>query len=188
MRQVKHALVAFGSNLQLSGKDSVDIVHDAITAMGNLGLQPLAISHFYATSAVPAGIGPDYVNAAAVVESTRKPAELMAILHGIEADFGRKRVQRWGQRTLDLDLLAVGNLVWPDAVTQGHWRNLPLAQQMERTPDELILPHPRMQDRAFVLVPLADVAADWRHPVLGLTVRQMLARLPAADVAAVRPI
>ena len=65
---------------------------------------------------------------------------------------------------------------------------MPLEQQIDRTPDQLILPHPRVSDRAFVLVPLADIAPDWVHPVTGQTVLQMLEMLPAEDRAAVRPI
>ncbi len=91
-------------------------------------------------------------------------------------------------RTLDLDLLAFGDSVLPDAATQDHWRGLPGADQSRLAPDQLILPHPRMQDRAFVLVPLADIAPDWRHPLLGLTVAQMVSRLPAQDRAALVPI
>jgi 2-amino-4-hydroxy-6-hydroxymethyldihydropteridine diphosphokinase len=68
------------------------------------------------------------------------------------------------------------------------WRDKPLAQQMEQAPQELILPHPRMQDRAFVLGPLMDIAPDWRHPVSGRTVREMFASLPAGDREALQPI
>jgi 2-amino-4-hydroxy-6-hydroxymethyldihydropteridine diphosphokinase len=76
----------------------------------------------------------------------------------------------------------------PDAAVQTAWRNLALADQKREAPDQLILPHPRLQDRAFVLVPLADVAADWRHPLLGLTIADMLAALPEADRAAMMPL
>ena len=130
------------------------------------------------------------MNAACIVQNSANlsPLDLLSILHAVEETFGRKRAQRWGMRTLDLDLLAMGDSVLPDAATQTRWRSLPSADQSRVAPDQLILPHPRLQDRAFVLVPLADVAPDWRHPVLGQTVAQMVAALPAADRAAMVPI
>jgi 2-amino-4-hydroxy-6-hydroxymethyldihydropteridine diphosphokinase len=82
----------------------------------------------------------------------------------------------------------VGDLVLPDAATQADWRALPPDLQRMRAPDALILPHPRLQDRAFVLVPLADVAPDWVHPMLGMSVREMCGRLPAAERAEVRAL
>ncbi len=91
-------------------------------------------------------------------------------------------------RTLDIDLLAMGDSVLPDTKTQDSWRALAPEAQIRTTPDQLILPHPRLQDRAFVLVPLADVAPDWVHPRTGLTVLQMLDALPAADREAVKPL
>ena len=81
----------------------------------------------------------------------------------------------------------MGDLVLPDAQTHRRWRELAPEDQARQAPDQLILPHPRLQDRAFVLVPLADVAPDWRHPLSGLSVDQMLQALPAEDVAAVVP-
>lgn len=146
------------------------------------------MSRLFSTPCFPVGAGPDYVNAAALIETELTPEGLLRRLHEVEAMFGRQRVQRWGQRTLDLDLLAYGDLVLPDGATQDHWRALALDQQTKEAPQELILPHPRLQDRAFVLVPLAEIAPDWRHPRLGLTVRQMLSRLEMAEIDAVRPL
>ena len=188
MRQVKQALVAFGANMAWDGKDPVATIRAAVAALAESGLAIRKMSRLFASPCFPPGAGPDYVNAAAEVEVHETAAQLLARLHQVEARFGRQRVQRWGQRVLDLDLLALGEQVWPDPATQDHWRSLAPEDQRLHAPEQLILPHPRLQDRAFVLVPLADVAPDWRHPVLGLTVTEMLARLSAADIAAVTPL
>ena len=188
MRKVKQALVAFGANMAWNGKDPVATIRAAVAALAESGLAVGKMSRLFASPCFPPGEGPDYVNAAAVVEVHETAAQVLARLHQVEARFGRQRVQRWGQRVLDLDLLALGDQVWPDPATQDQWRSLAPEDQRLRAPGQLILPHPRLQDRAFVLVPLAEVAPDWRHPLLGLTVTELLALLSPADIAAVTPL
>lgn len=146
-----------------------------------------SVSRFFRTEAWPPGSGPDYVNAAALVRTRLSPHALLDLLHEIEAALGRQRSRRWGPRTLDLDLLFHGPAVLPDAATQSAWRALPPDRQQVEVPGGPILPHPRLQDRAFVLVPLAEIAPGWRHPLTGQTVAAMAAALPADQVAAVRP-
>lgn len=186
----KHALIAMGANLPFGGGDPAETLRQALDEMGREGLKILKISRFYATPCFPAGAGPDYVNAAVLIdcEGEKNPSNFLQTLHRIEVQFGRERQQRWGMRTLDLDLIAMGDLVVPDPAEQARWRNLPAQDQARLAPDRLILPHPRLQDRAFVLVPLADIAPNWRHPLLGCTVAEMLAALPKADIASVVPI
>jgi 2-amino-4-hydroxy-6-hydroxymethyldihydropteridine diphosphokinase len=183
-------LVAFGANLPFDDCQPAETLQKTVEELSKDSFAVLGLSRFFVTPCFPAGAGPDYVNAAAVLESAGQDdlASIMARLHAVEAKFGRKRVQRWGMRTLDIDLLAVGDSVLPDAETQDRWRLMPAEAQIRSTPDQLILPHPRLQDRAFVLVPLADVAPDWVHPRTGLSVRQMLEALPQADRDAVKPL
>lgn len=185
-----HALVAMGANLPVAGQSPLQNMLRAIPAFVDEGFEIVAVSTFYQTPCFPAGTGPDYVNAAVKLSCKKNSdaASILGALHRIEADFGRRRTQRWGKRTLDLDFLAWGGCILPDIATQTRWRTLPAADQVRTTPEELILPHPRMQDRAFVLVPLAEIAPDWQHPVTGLTVMEMLAALPAADRAQIVPV
>ena len=146
------------------------------------------MSRFFRTPAFPAGSGPDFVNAVFSVPWAGTPEDLLALLHRVEADAGRTRTRRWEARILDLDLVAFGDCVRPDAPTQTDWRSLTVEQAATRAPDRLILPHPRLQDRGFVLVPMADILPEWRHPLTGLAVTEMLAALPEAELAEIRPI
>lgn len=178
-------LIALGSNAISFQGDARANVAWAVGRVTALAQGAVRVSPFYATPAYPAGAGPDFVNAAMAFDCGLDASAVLAALHAIEAEAGRTRTTRWGPRSLDLDLIAQGDQVLPDAATQDHWRHLPPDAQALTAPDRLILPHPRVQDRSFVLVPLADVAPDWRHPRLGVSVLEMLARLPDADRASV---
>lgn len=180
LRYDEPALIALGSNISSRAGLPEVTLRQALDEMVKRGISIRTVSRFYRTPAFPAGSGPDFVNAAAVIDPGGSPAQLLDSLHEIEAALDRAREVRWGPRTLDLDLLAIADLVVPDAQTYKKWCNLPAADQQTQAPEQLILPHPRLQDRAFVLVPLCDVAPHWRHPVLNKTAQQMLDALPEA--------
>ena len=182
-------LIALGSNMSSDVGSPSETLHLAVTELQNSGAVIRSQSRFFSTPAVPAGSGPDFVNAAVAVEAGWSMSEAIATLHGIEARLGRRRTVRWGQRVIDLDLLAFDTAVRPDVATVRTWMSLPLEEQRERAPGQLILPHPRMHERAFVLEPLADVAPDWVHPILRQSVTEMRDALPAdarAGIAALQ--
>lgn len=187
---VKLALVAFGANLPSSAGFPEITLRKALLHLAELDrVTLLSLSRFWSTPAFPAGSGPDYINGAARISTTLSPEALLAKLHTIEAAFGRVRDGgRWQSRGIDLDLLAYEDQILPDMQTHDAWRNLSPERQQRDAPQALILPHPRMQDRGFVLAPLAEIAPDWTHPRLGLTTKQMLAQIPPADLAQMQPV
>lgn len=181
-------LVAAGSNRFSPEGAPRETISHALKVLSRKGCGIRAVSSFFRTPCFPPGAGPDYVNAAFLLELDGDARQSLDLLHGVEAELGRERTTRWGPRTLDLDLIACGQQVRPDRATVQRWIDLPPDQQMRIAPGELVLPHPRMQDRAFVLVPLMEIMPQWVHPLIGRTVRQMHDALPAADRNAVNPL
>ena len=112
---------------------------------------------------MPASDQPWFANAVVAVATELAPADLLAALHEIEHAFGRRRGRPWQARAIDLDLLDHGG-----RVEAGR---------------SLVLPHPRMHERAFVMLPLREVAPDWVHPVSGLHIDRLCSRLDRAQIA-----
>ncbi|MDZ7905093.1 MAG: 2-amino-4-hydroxy-6-hydroxymethyldihydropteridine diphosphokinase [Cypionkella sp.] len=181
------ALIALGGNAPHLGMTPQGV---QIAAMADLEAAGFVIknrSKFYRTAAFPLGSGPDYVNSALQLDVGQgmTAAQVLARMAAIELSYGRTRSQRWGGRTLDLDLLALEDQILPDIAGFRAWADLDTVAAAQVAPSDLILPHPRLHERAFVLVPLLDIAPDWRHPIFGKTVRQMHDALAPADRAGV---
>ena len=140
----------------------------ALSELSRRGVRILGRSRWYESAPVPASDQPWFINAVAEVETSLGPEALLVLLHELEAAFGRVRRESNAPRTLDLDLLAYGDLV------RGEGGPPP------------VLPHPRMATRAFVLLPLAEIKPHWRHPVLGLSAAELAAALPKDQ--AIRPL
>ena len=139
-------MVALGGNVSSRVGSPVSTLRCAIERLSDSHLQVDKISQFYATPCFPAGSGPDYVNATATFAGSSDPAsgsEQFCIR--LKLNLAESGTVRWGQRTLDLDLIAIGDQVLPGctATHNGAWVGLPLEQQMQEAPDQLILPHPR---------------------------------------------
>ena len=182
------AYIALGGNVTSPHGTPTNTLREAIKRLPADSLTIVAKSRYFATPAFPTGSGPDFVNAVIAVETIMPPDALLAHLHEIERQLGRDRRQRWSARTLDLDLIAYGDVIHPDTDTFAKWRDLSLEEQQQLAPDGLILPHPRIQDRSFVLGPLCDVAPDWVHPVLGQSAAQLFDARPAKERAELKPL
>lgn len=150
-------LVAIGANLPSRFGPPAAACEAALEALEARGISVVRRSRWWESAPVPVSDQPWYVNGVATVETPLSPAALLAELHAVEEAMGRVRTVRNAARVIDLDLLAYG-----DDILEGN----------------LVVPHPRLAERAFVVLPLAEVAPDWRHPATGMTVPEMVAALP----------
>ena len=141
-------VIAVGSNLSSPQFGPPRAICEAALAeLSRRGIRIVSRSRWFESAPVPVSDQPWFVNGVAIVDTALAPEALLALLHDVERRFGRERREVNAARILDLDLIAYGAL--------------------QRTAPPPLLPHPRLRERAFVLLPLADVAPDWRHPIDG---------------------
>jgi 2-amino-4-hydroxy-6-hydroxymethyldihydropteridine diphosphokinase len=149
----KTVYLSLGSNLG----DREANLREAISRLGELG-EVKAVSSYYETEPVEFTAQPWFLNLALELQTELMPKQLLSSLLKIERDMGRRRLQPKGPRLIDMDILLFGNAVVSDA--------------------KLMIPHPAMHERKFVLEPLAEIAPEKRHPVLKKTIRELLEALP----------
>ena len=146
------AVVALGANIG-QPKEQMDLAVSMLQGATEL----IATSSYFVTKPAGGPVQPDYLNAVCILESELPAADLLALLHGIEKALGRERIEKWGPRTIDLDLIQYGSLL--------------------SSADELTLPHPRAHERRFVLEPWLEVEPDAILLTHG-KISQLLEQLP----------
>ncbi len=158
-------LLGLGANLEhpIHGPPRATL-EAALAALGSAGIAVARRSRWYRSAPVPVSDQPWFVNGVAELRADLGPAELLAVLHEVEAGFGRVRRRRNEARILDLDLLAYGGRVSAPG-------------------EQPLLPHPRLAERAFVILPIAELDPAWRHPVSGLSAAELARRLPPDQTA-----
>lgn len=154
--------IALGANLPSAGRTPRQTLAAALEVLSRDGVEIVSRSSDWSSPAWPDPSDPAYVNAVARVATDLSPRDLMDLLHAVEADFGRQRSARNAPRPLDLDLIDY----------EG---------RAESVPGGLEIPHPRAVQRAFVLLPLAEIAPDWADPVSGRNIGELIAALPKPD-------
>lgn len=154
-------LIALGANLPSPAGPPAATLSSALGRLKECGITLLSVSSFYQTPAWPDPSEPPFVNAVASIATRLQPAELLVLLHDVEAGFGRVRGAANAARILDLDLLDYDGRI---------------------IVSEVVLPHPRMAERSFVLAPLAEIAPGWQHPLTRQGAGELLAGLPDREV------
>jgi len=161
-------LLGLGANLPSPAHGSPKATLErALGRLGEKGLRLLARSGWWESAPIPVSDQHWYVNGVAEIATTLAPEPLLALLHEIEAEFGRVRPYPNAPRVLDLDLLAYGDM-------------------RRDGPEPPLLPHPRLAERGFVLLPLQEIQPAWHHPVSKRSLAEMIAALPAGQI--VRPL
>ena len=158
--------IALGSNLETENMTRLEMLNKALEYFPMFSISLIKVSSFWESKSYPNKNQPNFINAVSEVQSILNPHQTLCSLKKIEIILGRKINSRWGNRVIDLDILAAGSLILPNLRIFNKWLKMPLQHQMQNQPNQLILPHPRIQDRLFVLKPLSEIDPNWIHPVL----------------------
>lgn len=155
-------LVALGSNINGPWGSPRQSVEQALVVLNQWPLQLIAVSTLLETEPFGNTNQPNFVNGVAIINTALAPESLLRRLHMIERAGGRRRAKRWGPRTLDLDIIDYHGLIKPQF---GHHQKA------------LVLPHPGIAERSFVLTPIMEIAPRWRHPLTHKTAKVMIHKL-----------
>ena len=167
MTSITRLFIGLGANLTPHGYATPQAgCEAAVVMLGNLGVNVVRMSRWYESEPVPPSDQPWYLNAVVEATTSFDAVETLAVLHRVEAHFGRVRSVRNAARVLDLDLLDFGGQIHDQAALE--------------------VPHPRMHERAFVLLPLRELVADWAHPQTGQSLDTLVNHLP--DNQLIRPV
>ncbi len=151
-------LIGLGANLDSSYGSPQDTLDSCRSLLAERGVHMVKSSNIWRSAPVPVSDQPWYYNAVCIVETSLSSHEVLDVLSSVEDLIGRKRMERNAARVIDLDLLSYNN----ETLDYSY----------------LIIPHPRMHERAFVLYPLREVAPDWIHPTLGQSLSDMIVSIP----------
>ena len=176
-------VLVLGSNLSSEFGNSDETLKKCVDDIrSNPAIKSLVESNWYISSSFLDEREPKYVNVGIEIATNLRPVELLDFTTGFEHKYGRIRRKRWESRTCDIDILLSDQLILPNKLSFEKWYKLDLSDQIELIPNELILPHPRIQDRIFFLKPLNDLQPEWIHPFINLKAKEMLDSLPSNEL------
>ena len=176
-------VVVLGSNLSSEFGNSAETLKKCVDEIrSNPSIDSLIESNWYISVSFLNKSDPRYINVGISFSTKLKPIKLLNFTSRLENKYGRKRQERWGPRTCDIDILLCDQQILPSKLYFNKWLNLNLSDQIRLVPDELILPHPRLQERTFFLKPLIDLQPDWIHPFLKVKAKEMLDSLPSHEL------
>ena len=184
--KMNNYIIVLGSNLSSEFGSSTEILKKCVGELKSFQpIQSLVESKWYLSSSFVDNSEPRYVNVGIRFCTNLKPKELLNFTSDLEIKYGRKRQRRWEPRTCDIDILLCDQLILPSKQYFKKWLNLNFSDQIRLVPDELILPHPRLQDRTFFLKPLNDLQPEWIHPFLKVKAKEMLDSLPPYELESI---
>ena len=166
--------IALGANINSSVGSPIETLKACIEKFEKKNISIKKMSNWYESEAFPNPLDPPFVNCCLSVETVFKPQELLNFFLRIEEVLGRKEKKRWGPRVCDIDILSQGQQILPNRSEFNYWYKMDFEIQKIKKPTELIIPHPRIQDRDFVLVPFCEIEENWFHPFLKKNIKKIL--------------